>query len=44
MFFYRNKVLMTTDDLFEGAYATRNVDCYVNFCGNSATTLSADPV
>lgn len=43
-YYARNKILRTGDDLWEADYASRNVAFYDNYCGNSGTAFSADPV
>lgn len=42
--FYRNRVLFTCDDAFEGDYAVRNVTFYDNRVQNSMTLASFDPL
>lgn len=42
--FYRNRILFTCDDAFEGDYAARNVTFYDNRVQNSMTLASFDPV
>src|SRR5690606_41436494 len=41
--FYRNRVLFTCDDAFEGDYAVRNVTFYDNRVQNSMPLASFDP-
>jgi len=42
--FYRNEVLMTGDDAFEGDYGVRNITFYDNRIYNSMTFVSFDPI
>ncbi len=42
--FYRNRILFTCDDAFEGDYAIRNVTFYDNRVQNSMTLVSFDPI
>lgn len=42
--FYRNRVLFTGDDAFEGDYGVRNVTFYDNRVQNSMTLASFDPM
>jgi hypothetical protein len=42
--FYRNRVLFTCDDGFEGDYGTRNVTFYDNRIQNAMTLASFDPI
>lgn len=42
--FYRNRVLFTGDDAFEGDYGTRNLTFYDNRVQNTMTLASFDPV
>lgn len=42
--FYRNRVLFSCDDAFEGDYGTRNVTFYDNRVQNSMTFASFDPL
>ena len=44
VYYYRNLIEMTGDDAFEADYSTRNIGFYDNYCGNSSSLLSVDPV
>lgn len=42
--FYRNRILFTNDDAFEGDYGTRNVTFHDNRVQNAMTLASFDPI
>lgn len=42
--FYRNRIIFTGDDAFEGDFGTRNLTFYDNRVQNSMTLVSFDPV
>ncbi|KPK46597.1 MAG: hypothetical protein AMK72_09555 [Planctomycetes bacterium SM23_25] len=42
--FYRNEILMTGDDAYEGDYGVRNVTLYDNRVHNTMTLASFDPI
>ena len=42
--FYRNRILFTCDDAFEGDYGTRNVSFHDNRIQNAMTLASFDPI
>ncbi len=44
VYFYRNLILASGDDAFEGDFATRNIGFYDNYIRNAATFFSIDPL
>jgi hypothetical protein len=44
VYYWRNRIEMGGDDAFEGDYAARNIGFYDNYCANTATFLSLDPL
>ncbi len=44
VYFWRNRIEMGGDDAFEADYSTRNIGFYDNYCANTATLLSLDPL